>query len=366
MFKPSQIKRICLYWGFGAAIFGLATGCSNATNATKSAPVSQESPVTTGKAIDPAKPAPAGQESPGVAANSPSVVATYSVLCDLTEKIAQNTVKVNCLIPAGGDPHVYQPKPEDKRTIENANLVLYGGYNFETNLLKVLQSTSSKGPKVAVSEKATPQPIKNKHDHGHGHEDDDHKHNHGDDHNHGEFDPHVWHDAQNGIRMVNVIRDQLKTLVPDQASLYDANAQRLTEQIQRLDTWIKAQVNTIPAGQRRLVTTHEALGYYAQAYGLQLEGALKGVTTEEQPTAKRVAELVKVIKDAKVPVIFAEASVNPGLINTVAKEANVRVSSERIFADGLGAPPANTYVGMLAANTCTIVNGLGGKCTPFQ
>jgi manganese/iron transport system substrate-binding protein len=109
------------------------------------------------------------------------------------------------------------------------------------------------------------------------------------------------------------------------------------------------------------------MSYFADAYGIKLEGALQGITTEEQPTASRVAALVQEIKSTKVPTIFPEASINPGLMKVVAKEANVQVAEIPIFGDGIGekGSPGDTYVKMLTSNTCTIVNGLGGKCTPF-
>ncbi|MCY7272802.1 MAG: zinc ABC transporter substrate-binding protein, partial [Phormidesmis sp. CAN_BIN44] len=124
----------------------------------------------------------------------------------------------------------------------------------------------------------------------------------------------------------------------------------------------------IPPATRKLVTTHDALGYYAEAYNVPVEGALEGISTEEKPTAARVKELVTTITVAKVPTIFAEVSINPQLIETVAKEANVKVSDQELFTDGLGEPGSSgeTYQKMLTANTKAIVEGLGGQFTAFQ
>ncbi|NJL88806.1 MAG: zinc ABC transporter solute-binding protein [Coleofasciculaceae cyanobacterium SM2_1_6] len=314
----------------------------------------------------------------------PRVVVTHSVLCDITKEIAQTTVNLDCLIEAGTDPHNYQATPEDKRAIEQAKLILYGGYSFEPGLIKMITTSQSPATKVAVSEVAVPNPIKaEEHDHSNEAKGDDHDHDHDHEketatgeaaktekaagHDHGEFDPHVWHNAQYGVQMVQVVRDQLKTLSPENADRYTTNAANLTKKLQAIDTWIKAQVNTIPANQKKLVTTHESMGYFATAYGITLNGALQGITTEEQPTATRVAALVEDIKATKAPTVFPEANVNPGLMQVVAKEAQVKVADTPIFGDGLGAPgtPGDTYVNLLTSNTCTIVNGLGGKCTPF-
>ncbi|PSB04247.1 metal ABC transporter solute-binding protein, Zn/Mn family [Merismopedia glauca] len=292
--------------------------------------------------------------------NLPVVVATTSVLCDLTKQIAATTVDLKCLIQAGQDPHTYQPTSGDRKSIETAKLIFYAGYDFDPSLAKLVKSSNNPAPKIAVHEVAVPQPL-----YGEG---DEHKHEHQAEKTEGKTpDPHVWHNAQNGIRMIATIRDNLTQISPNNETNYHNNAQQITNELQQIDTWIKSEIQTIPAQQRNLVTTHDALGYYTNAYGLNFEGALSGLSTEQQPTAARVGELVKEIKSTKVPTIFAEVTVNPKLIKTVAKEAKVQLSNREIFADGLGEPNSegDTYQKMLVANTQTIVEGLGGKYTPF-
>lgn len=156
-------------------------------------------------------------------------------------------------------------------------------------------------------------------------------------------------------------------LRPDQAEFYNAKTSKLVSELEQIDTWIKVQIATIPVSSRKLITTHDALGYYADAYKIPIEGALGGISTEEQPTANRIKELVKVIKDDNVPTIFPEATLNPKLITAVAKEAGVKVSERELYADGLGEKGSDgeTYTGMLISNTRAIVEGLGGKYTPF-
>ncbi|GAB1539103.1 hypothetical protein NUACC21_17680 [Scytonema sp. NUACC21] len=292
----------------------------------------------------------------------PLVVATTSVICDITKQIANETIDLNCLVDAGKDPHVYQPTSEDRKAIEKAKLILYAGYDFEPSIIQLVKATNNSSPKVAVHEQAVPQPIVGE-AHEHGHEE-------GEKHAHSENvpDPHVWHDAQNGIRMVEVVRRNLEKIVPSNASIYSSNAKKLTDELTQVDAWIKSQVSTIPTSGRKLVTTHDALNYYVKAYNLSYEGALSGLSTEEAPTATRVSELVKDIKKTNVPTIFAETSVNPKLIEAVARNAKVKVSDRELFADGLGeqGTEADTYQKMLVANTKTIVEGLGGKYTPFQ
>ncbi len=301
--------------------------------------------------------------------NRPLVVATTSILCDLTEQIAQESVNLKCLVGAGIDPHVYQPTPEDRQAIDAAGLIFYGGYNFDESLIKLVKATSNSAPKIPVHEQAVPQPLMgNSHEHEH---EDEHEHSEEDNHEHEVNetvpDPHVWHDPENGIAMIKVISQELQKLQPVETQQYQENAKSLQEEITAIDNWISTQIATIPPEKRKLVTTHDALGYYVRAYGLKFEGAIGGFSTEESPTAAKISELVKEIKKTNVLTIFAESSVNPKLIETVAKEAQVKVSTRELFADGLGEKETEgaTYQKMLIANTQTIVEGLGGNYTAF-
>jgi manganese/iron transport system substrate-binding protein len=330
------------------SLFGLGlAGCGSPQQATNQSP-------NTSSATSPSS----------VAGGKPKVVVTSSVLCDVTQEIAKDSVDLSCLVPAGTDTHVYEPKPDDRKAIEQAKLILYNGYGFEAQLIKLIQATKNSAPKVAVNEIAVPKPLKG--------EEHEHQHEAGEkaeaEHEHGESDPHVWHNAQNGVRIVETVRDNLEKLSPSNAAQYASNAQKMTSTLTQLDSWIKSQISTIPANQRKLVTTHDAMGYYAAAYGIPIEGALQGISTEEKPTAGRVKELVQEIEKARVPTVFAETTINPKLIESVAKEAKVKVSDRELFADGLGekGSEADTYEKMLIANTKTIVEGLGGKYTPFQ
>ncbi|MEO0435216.1 MAG: zinc ABC transporter substrate-binding protein [Cyanobacteria bacterium J06656_5] len=305
---------------------------------------------------------------------TPRVVASYSVLCDLTEQIAQDTVDVTCLIEAGEDPHIYSATPSDRRAIGFAHLVLYGGYGFEPDIIQMAESTYGNTPLIAVSEVAVTEPLLGEaHDHGshrdRGHDaHGDHRHHdHGHD-DHGEEgmspDPHVWHDAENGIAIVRVIQEELSVISPENAEIYQANAETLIDQLTQLDSWIQQQVATVPESQRVLVTTHDALGYYADAYGIRIEAALESFSTEARPSAADLRELIDLVEDSNIPTVFVESTSNPGLIEAVSRETDIGISDEPLYADSLGeaGTPAGTYTGMLMTNTCTIVTGLGGRC----
>jgi manganese/iron transport system substrate-binding protein len=278
----------------------------------------------------------------------PKVVVTNTVLCDLTRQVAASTIDLICLLVPGRDPHLYKLTPADRQSIEDAQLILYGGYDFEPELIKVIKATSNPASKVAVFELAVPQPQKFQAD------------------GKSTIDPHVWHNARNGVKMVETIANSLAKIAPQQVAVSNQNIQKLTSEIDRIDTWIKSQINTIPRTKRVLFTTHDSLGYYSKAYGIPVD-ALEGLSTEEKPNAARAKQLIDKIKQAQIPTIFTELSLNPQLINTIAKEANVKVADRQIYADGLGAEHSSgaTYQQMLIANTQTIVEGLGGKFTPF-
>jgi manganese/iron transport system substrate-binding protein len=269
----------------------------------------------------------------------PTVVASYSVLCDLAKEIVQDTVDLKCLIPAGKDPHTYSPTPDDRKALETAKLVLYGGYEFEPEVIKLVKASNAKNA-IAVHELAVKTPIQTT-----------------------EPDPHVWHNVRNGIAIVQVLKNKLSEISPANAAQYEKKSQRLTDRLTKLDQWITQSIATIPQKSRKLVTTHDSLSYYGQAYGIPVEGALQGLSTTEKPSAQRIASLVNTIKSTQVPTLFAELSTNPKLIETIAKEANVTLSPTPLIADGLGEPgsPSDTYEKMMRENTTAIVTGLGGK-----
>ena len=276
------------------------------------------------------------------------VVASYSVICDLASQVAADAVTLNCLIPPDQDPHTYEATPSDRKAVEEADLVFYAGLNFEPAIIDMATASDSEAPKIALHDESVQQIIEVEEE--------------------GEVepDPHVWHDIENGLEMVALIRDNLVAVDPDNADMYAKNAEQLTAELQALDTWIPEQIATIPEEQRRLITTHDAMSYYAKAYGLTVEGTLLGVSTEDEPTAAKINELATSIRDKALPTIFAELTADDRVLKTVADEAGVSISEKVLLADGLGpdGTPGDTYTGMLVYNTCSIVDGLGGECAP--
>ena len=292
--------------------------------------------------------------------SKPAVVASNSVLCDFTKQIAQETIDLKCLIPGGKDAHTYSPTPDDRKAIESGSLILYGGYDFEPEVTKLIKAANSKTA-IAVHEVAVPKPTMAVEEHDHADEKKEVKSK--ETQPKLEADPHVWHNVKNGIAIVQVLKTQLVQVSPANAERYEKNAKNLTDRLTKLDTWVTQSVATIPAAAKKLVTTHDALSYYGQAYVIPIEGALQGISTTEKPSAQRIATLVATIKSTQVPTLFAEVSVNPKLIETVAKESGVKLSAMPLVTDGLGEPggPSDTYEKMIRENTTAIVTGLGGK-----
>ena len=273
----------------------------------------------------------------------PKVISTSTIIADLTARVGGEEIDHQDILKPGDDPHVYEPVPSDSVALEKADLILYNGYNLEPGLIKMINSTGIKAKKVAVGEAIKPLQMEKE----------------------GQKvpDPHVWGSAKNGIIMVEKIRDQLIELSPEDKEIFTANAAQLIRELENLDRWIAAAIETIPPSQRQLVTTHDAFQYYAHAYGLKVAGTLIGISTEEQPSAQTVKNLADAIKNLRVAAIFAETTINPALITTVAEEAGVKLAPQQLYSDSIGAvgTGGDSYVKMLRENTRSIVESLGGK-----
>ncbi|WP_041238195.1 metal ABC transporter solute-binding protein, Zn/Mn family [Gloeothece citriformis] len=270
----------------------------------------------------------------------PRVVSTSTIIADLTERVGGDEIDHQGILEPGADPHIYEPVPADSVALEKADLILYNGYNLEPGLIKIMNAAGVNAKKVAVGEVVKPLDL-------------DYQ---------GKTvpDPHVWGDAENGIKMVNAIRDQLIELSPEDRQEFTENAEKLTQELKSLDSWITEQIQSIPENNRQLVTTHDAFQYYAQAYGLEIPGTLIGISTEEQPSAQTVKNLSEAIAKTQVPAIFAETTINPALIKAVAEEAGVKLAPTELYSDSIGASGSegDSYIKMLKSNTNVIVEAL--------
>jgi len=281
--------------------------------------------------------------------NLPQVVVTTTVLCDLTNQIAKETINLTCLIPPGLEPPIYQPTPEDIRAIKRADLILYHGYNFEPNLIKSFKNSPKNIAKISVGQRAVKQPQKLK--------------------KNGKMinEPHIWHDVRNAIKMVEVVNFQLGKLSPENQKQYNTNTRQLTQELKKLNQWIKSTLSTIPDKNRKLLTTHGAMIYYVKAYGLAYKGTLPDISNEDKLTANKTKSLAEYIKKTQAPIIFADRAFNTMLLAPIAKKTKVKIFARPLYIDGLGEPGSDgeTYQKMMDANTRSIVEGLGGTYLRF-
>ncbi len=271
----------------------------------------------------------------------PDVVATSTIIADLTKNIGGDEIDLTSILQPGADPHVYEPVPKDSIYLEEAELILYNGYNLEPGLIKLIKAAGVKADKLAVGEVVKPLQL----DKG------------------GKTtvpDPHIWGDAENAIKMAIAIRDALIKLSPEDKEKFTENAEELIDKLKELDNSITQQIATIPKERRKLITTHDAFQYYGRAYDIPIAGTLIGISTEEQPSAQTVKQLVEEVKRTGVKAIFAETTINPALIKTVAQEANVKLAPRELYSDSIGAPGSegDSYIKMMQSNTQAIVEAL--------
>ena len=279
-----------------------------------------------------------GCGSDGEPGGGPSVVVTTAQAADLARNVAGDAAEVTQILPANADPHEYEPTPSDAEALAGADLIVRSGGEVDAWLDQLVESSGSDAPVLTLS------------DHVRLIETDD------------GTDPHWWQDPRNGVLAVAAIRDELGRIDPADAGSFDADARRYTVAIERLDRAIAACIDRVPADRRKLVTSHDALGYYADRYGIEVIGAaIPALSTQAQASAGETADLIELIRTEGVGAIFPEAGVSTDLEEAIASEAGARIG-ERLWADTLGpeGSEAATYLGSLRANTEAIAGGLGG------
>ncbi len=285
------------------------------------------------------------------------VTATFSILGDLVQQIGGDQVAVSTLVGPDGDAHVYQPTPQDIRTLAQSKLLVSNGLGFEGWLERLDSASGFQGVKVVASQGVQPHQMQD--------EDEDHDthqqagHDHDDDHHHhGGIDPHAWNNPANVLIYVDNIARGLSQVDPEHASLYAGNAARYKAKLQQLDADFRARFAKLPADRRRAITSHDAFGYLAQAYQLTLIGA-QGLSTESEPSAAAIAGLIRQIRSEKIPALFVENISNPNLIQQIERETDARVGGE-LYSDALSPAggEAATYLAMLEHNLNTLLAAL--------
>lgn len=297
--------------------------------------------------------------SPALQAQTPApikAVASFSILGDMVQRVGGDRVAVDVLVGPGGDAHVFQPKPSQARLIGQAQIVFSNGLGFEGWMSRLLNTASYKGRHVVVSEGI--KPIEAEEAHGHDHKSHS-KEGHG--HDHGEIDPHAWQSVPNAIAFVGNIAKGLCAADAAGCDSYKRNAAAYAAELKALDTDIRALWAVIPAAQRKVITSHDAFGYYAKEYGVTFL-APQGVSTESEASARGVAQLVRQIKKEQIKALFVESISDPRLIAQIGRETGVQPAGA-LFSDALSDSkgPATTYLSMMRANTTALTQAVQGQ-----
>lgn len=265
------------------------------------------------------------------------VVSSASIFQDMAMNIGGDKIETFTIVPIGGDPHLYEPKPSDAQLVKSADIILVNGLTFEGWINKLIDNsgttakiyTITEGVNVLKSEK-----YKNA------------------------ADPHAWMDASNGLKYIENIKAALIEIDPTNAVFYTANYEKYKAELSALDKYITVEINKIPEEKRMLVTSHDAFAYYGKKYNIRLN-ALKGISTEAETQTSDMIRVAKAIRESGVPAIFIESTINPQVIQQIARDNNVKIGGE-LFADSIGAEDSEgpTYIKMLKQNTDVIVKAL--------
>jgi ABC-type Zn uptake system ZnuABC Zn-binding protein ZnuA len=277
-----------------------------------------------------------GDSSPS--GSKPSVVATTVQITALAHQVGGDLIDLHGLVPAGADPHAFEPRASDLTAIEDADVILRHGMGLDD----WLDDTLAAGHHDATTVTDGIASLK-------GNEE-------------GETvdDPHVWHDPDNDKIMVDNIAAALDKADPANKPAYDANAAAYDAKLDQTKAQVQAIIGEIPPEGRKLVTNHDAFGYFAHAFGLTIVGAvIPSLSTESEPSAQDTAALIDLIKQQHVKAIFAESSVNPKLASTLASDAGVTIVDD-LYGDSLGQPGsgADTLDGMLLSNAHKIADAV--------
>ena len=279
--------------------------------------------------------------TPALAQEKINVVATFSILGDLVKNIGGDRVVVATLVGPNGNAHMFSPTPADARKLGAAKVVFVNGLGFEGWMTRLVKASGTKAPTVVASAGIKTQKME-------------------DDHHPGRMvtDPHAWQSIANVKVYVANIRDGLRAADPAGASVYDANARDYLGKLDALEQEVRAALEKIPAARRKVITTHDAFGYFASAYGMEFI-APAGVSADSEPSAKDVARIIAQVKRQKIPAVFMENISDPRLMQQIARETGAKIGGT-LYSDalsGAGGPAAST-IEMMRSNVRELTKAL--------
>jgi ABC-type Zn uptake system ZnuABC Zn-binding protein ZnuA len=259
------------------------------------------------------------------------LVATTAIVGDIAANVGGERVEVDVLVPAGADPHDYEPRPSDAAALAEADLVVRSGGDLDEWLVDLLESSGGDAPELTLLDPD-------------------------------QEDAHWWQDPRHAIAAAEAVRDALAEADPGGRRVYERNAAAYVGSLRALDMEIERCMRRVPREKRKLVTTHDALGYFAERYDVEVIGAvIPSLSTQAQPSARDVDALVEQIEEEGVEAIFPEAVVSQRLERAIARESGAEVGAE-LWTDGLGdeGSGAETYVGAMRANARALAEGMSG------
>jgi len=270
---------------------------------------------------------------PALAQDKPVAVATFSILADLTQRVAGDYAQVLTLVGPNGDAHVFEPGPKESAELAHADLLIANGLGFEPWLQRLEDASGFIGKVVLASDGVTPLAAEG-------------------------VDPHAFQDLANAQIYVANIAKGLSEAAPDHAADFKANADKLIAEITALDQQLKADFGTIPQERRRVLTSHDAFHYFGRAYGIEFV-SVQGLSTEAEPTADDLVKVVRQARDGHLSAIFLENMSDPRLAETVAQETGLRVGGE-LYADALSEAdgPAPDYLSLVRHNAQQLLAGM--------
>jgi zinc/manganese transport system substrate-binding protein len=273
-----------------------------------------------------------------------SVVASFSILADMTRQIGGDRITLRAIAGPDQDAHGFQPKPSDAAALTNAAVMIRNGLGFEGWLDRMIRSSGFKGGLVTTTDGITPRMMQAHAHHGHDHGGAGRRHNH----------------SVGPQHYIRNITGGLVAADPGGEALYRRNAEAYAARLAALDQWVRAEIAKVPAARRKIVTSHDAFGYFGDAYGVRFL-APQGVSTEAEPSAAEVGRLIRQIKAESITALFLENMTNPATLQRIAQETGLRVRG-RLFADALSAEagPAPTYEAMFRHNLSLMVPAMRG------
>lgn len=276
------------------------------------------------------------------------VAASFSILGDMAAQVGGERVVVTTLVGRGGDAHIFEPSPADALALREAKVAIVNGLGFDAWMDRLIASSGFAGARIVASEGSTLLDLHDDHA-GEG----DHAHHHD-----GAHDPHAWQNPANAIAYVRAIAAGLAQADPAGAAIYQANAEAYIARIAALDAELKASFGALSAEDKRVIVSHDAFRYFGAAYGVSFLAAT-GVSTEAQPSARSVAELIRKARAEGVKAIFVETIADPRLAEQIARETGAKMGGA-LYSDSLSPPdgPAATYLDMIAWNARRLLAAL--------